>query len=160
MLECGMIIGWYAFCILGEKKVSDATDAKRSSEDSAAQSASQTSGSYCQGTSAESRPGLPAAQVMPSIMTKGMPDVSSALSLISSLGIGHAQTFPYYTLPLQDVEVKAEAQMKHGPEDDHGHSFKAQRNMGCTERTLDSPDPDMSVKAYRAPFWIKNLMGY
>ena len=33
VLECAMVMGWFAFLILGEKSVSNAADARRSAED-------------------------------------------------------------------------------------------------------------------------------
>jgi hypothetical protein len=152
-----MVMGWFCALILGEKKVCNAADARRSAEEAAQSAASKSSGSYCAGGGGEpGTPGLPNASVNASIVPNGKPDAQRAISAIAGLGIGGQPTFPYYTLPLQNVRVKASSQAQ--SDDGDNRSFFAERSLGCLERPLDMPTGQLD--AYRLKIWVTNLMGY
>lgn len=157
VLEAAMVMGWFAVLVLGERAVSSAADARRSAENAAEQSSTQSSAAYC----APAAVTLGAARAVPSVTPSGKPNVSIAISLISTLGgTAGARTWQYYVKALVTVRVKstATASPTPGDNDPSDNTFEAVRRQGCLEKPLDLPKGTMD--AYRQVFWIKNLMGY
>ncbi len=148
VLECAMVIGWFAFLIVGEKAVSSATDARRSAEDSAEESATGSSASHCTPTPAS----VGSAQAMPSIGQGTMPQAQPAVGVATALGVGNERTFPNYVLPMKTVNVTARGS------DDSGKQFIGERGLGCTEKSLDQTKGSMDQ--YRHKIWVTNLQGY
>lgn len=158
ILEAAMVMGWFVVMIVGEKTVSSANDARRSAENSAQQTASTTSGAACQGGHLESSPGLPPATGAPNIFPNGMPQAQGAIGAIAGLGVPPTKTFPYYVDPLENVKVQTKATAQGENDRAKGKSFEGQRQLGCVEKPLDSPQG--SLEDYRMPIWAKNLQGY
>lgn len=157
VLECAMVMGWFVALMLGEKKVSDASDARRSAEEAARANASASTASYCAGGGLDATPGgLPPAHVEPSVVPHGAPPVSAAVSLLTSLGLGAQPTFPYYTLPEREVRVRAASTSSE--QGVRGRVFGAERSLGCLEAPLDTPSG--SLKSFRQKLWKDHLKGY
>ncbi len=142
ILELTMVMGWFVIMILAEKTLSSANDARRSAEVDAVESASSTSGSACEGGDG--------------VISKGIPQVSSALSALNGLGVPQTRTFAYYTDPLKAVRAT-----RHATGEDQGldgKSFEAERQLACVERPRDKAEGSLSL--YRLPIWLRNLQGY
>jgi hypothetical protein len=145
-----MVIGWFVALILGEKAVSSATDARRSAEDSAEESATGSSANHCTPKPAK----VGKAQAMPSIGMGTMPQAQAAVGIASGIGVGGERTFPNYVLPIKTVSVTARAMNDEGTP----RQFTGERGLGCTEKSLDQPKGSMGQ--YRMKIWATNLQGY
>jgi hypothetical protein len=156
ILESAMVMGWFVVLLLGEKGVSSATDARRSAESAAAESATKSSANQCQPQSA----GASGARTSPSVISNGKPQVESAVALVQALGLGQQRTFPNYVKPLQNVLVQSTSSAEEVPGDVNpaGKQFEGQRDLGCLERPIDLPNGSMDQ--YRAKLWEQNLRGY
>ena len=156
VLESAMVMGWFVGLILGEKQVSNATDARRKAETASEESATAGSANYCN----PSTPSANGAQTSPSVEQAGKPDVASAISLVQGLGLGSERTFPNYTTPLKNVVVSstATANPVEGKPSLDGKQFQGQRQLGCLEKPLDVPKG--TLDSYRQKLWTQNLQGY
>ena len=155
VLESAMVMGWFVALILGEKQVSNATDARRKAETASEESATAGSANYCTPTSGSST----GAQTSPSVAQAGQPNVASAVSLVQGLGLGSERTFANYTTPMKNVAVSSTttANPVEGKAAD-GKQFQGQRQLGCLEKPLDVPKG--TLDSYRSKLWSQNLQGY
>jgi hypothetical protein len=156
VLEAAMVMGWFVVLLLGEKAVSNASDARRYAESAAEESAVKSSASYCQAQGAN----VATAQANASTLSQNVPDVASAIAMVQALGCGQQRTFPDYTNPLKNVTVKSQssAESVAGDVNPAGKQFEGTRDLGCQEKPLDQPQGSMDE--YREKMWIQNLMGY
>lgn len=155
VLESAMVMGWFVALILGEKQVSNATDARRKAETASEESATAGSANYC----TPSSPSTNGAQTSPSVEQSGKPNVSSAVSLVQGLGLGSERTFANYTTPMKNVVVSSTSTanpVEGKPADDK--QFQGQRQLGCLEKPLDVPKG--TLDSYRQKLWNQNLQGY
>ena len=156
VLESAMVMGWFVVLLCGEMSVSSATDARRFAEDAAAESASKSAASYCQGQSTN----IKSARAMPSTVSNGVPQVQAAIALVQALGLGQQRTFPNYIKPLLNVLVKSMsgAEATPGEVNPAGKQFEGLRDLGCLEKPIDIPKGSMDE--YRQKLWQINLQGY
>lgn len=156
ILELAMIAGWFVVLIVSEKALSDGVNARRSVEDSATASATQSSAAFCASTLAgiAQDPRLPRPSLDVAIESGELPSVAKIFSMLMALGMGSHTSFAYYTLPSLRIRVDARV------DDGHGNLFKANRGLGCLERSLALPSVAMEIKMARLPMWLQNIMGY
>lgn len=157
VMESAMVMGWFVVLLLGEMSVSSAADARRFAEDAAAESASKSAASYCQGQGAQIR----TATASPSSIPNGTPPgVAAAVAMVQALGLGQQPTFPNYLKPLLNVLVKSKssAEAVPGSVNPAGKTFEGLRDLGCLEKPLDRPQGSMEF--YRQKLWMQNLQGY
>jgi len=156
VLEAAMVMGWFAILVLGERSGSSATDARRYAETSAEQTATASSANQCQ----PQQVNVMNATSSPSVISNGKPQVAAAVALIQALGLGQQRTFPNYIKPLLNVLVssKSIADAVPGEVNPGGKSFEGFRNLGCSEKPLDTPKGSMDQ--YRQRLWQLNLEGY
>ncbi len=156
VLEAAMVMGWFVVLLLGEKAVSNATDARRYAESAAEESAVKSSANYCQAQGAN----VATATANASPLSQNKPDVASAVAMIQALGLGQQRTFPDYLNPLKNVMVQSQSSADAVPGDVNpaGKQFQGQRDLGCQEKPLDVPKGSMDE--YRQKLWQQNLQGY
>jgi hypothetical protein len=157
VMESAMVMGWFVVLLLGEMSVSSAADARRYAEDAAAESASKSAASYCQGQSAQ----IKTASATPQSIPNGKPNgVQAAVAMVQALGLGNQPTFPNYLKPLLNVLVKSRSSAEAVPGDVNpaGKQFEGLRDLGCLEKPLDRPQGSMEF--YRQMLWQRNLQGY
>jgi len=156
VLECAMVMGWFAILVLGERAVSSATDARRYAETSAEQSATASSANQCLPQMRNVR----GAISIPSVIPNGIPPASAAVPMILALGLGQQRTFPNYVKPLLNVLVTSSATADAVPGDVNpgGKQFEGLRDLGCSEKPLDLPMGSMDQ--YRQRLWQLHLQGY
>lgn len=156
VLESAMVMGWFVVLLLGEKAVSNATDARRYAETAADESASKSAANYCQGQGAS----VGKANASPSVVQNGKPQVQAAIAMVQALGLGQQRTFPNYVKPLLNVLVQSRSSADPVPGDVNpaNKQFEGLRDLGCLEKPIDIPKGSMDE--YRQKLWQQNLQGY
>ncbi len=159
-LETGAVMSWFVFMILGEKLVGDSTAARRSTENSAQQSARVSGNNFCSGGEQSSTSGAYTASPSSGIDEIGVPDIGQIMSLVEMLGFGPQATFALFSNQFKQTTVTAQVDNVKAANLLGGNtlSFKATSQAACREKALDMPGT--SITAYRQSVYLTNILGW
>lgn len=146
-LEAALILGWFAVCVAGEKRLADTVTTRRVATASAEQSVHASVASCTSKSSA-----APIGELQPSVHASlGSADrlglESSALPTVETLGLSSARTFGAQHMPLRDATGSASA-----------GNVAVARKLSCEDVMPTSPKPP--VEQLRTKIWEENLRGY